>query len=385
MQNKEAKELLNKYRNGGCNETELALLESWYLEDTEVAAMQLSMEEIRQAKTQVWATLPVHDAQKSVAQKKVRRLWSSVAIAASIVLCLTAGIILLKTKPNIGRTVFKGETAQIVPGGNNAVLTLADGSKISLNDAENGQLANQSGIVITKTKDGQLVYSISESAAATGDQKLASAHNTITTPRGGQYQVNLPDGSRVWLNAASSLKYPAAFSLNERKVELNGEAYFEVSHDQNRPFKVASNRQVVEVLGTHFNISAYAEDKLEKTTLLAGKVRVKLQQGNAEAVLRPGEQAVLQNQSYKVLEVTTEDAIAWKNNAFVFNNEELGSILDKISRWYDVEVTCPPEMEKMIFTGSVSRNKSITQALRIMELTGTVHFKIEGRRITVMP
>lgn len=382
MQNKEAKELLNKYRNGDCNEAELALLESWYLEDTETAPVQLNMEEISFAKAQVWRTLPLHDAPKTIALKNVRRLWRSVAVAASIVLCVTAGIVFLKTKPNIVRTVNTGETAAIVPGGNNAVLTLADGSRISLNEAANGQLANQSGIVITKTKDGQLVYSIAESI---GNQGRSNAFNTISTPRGGQYQINLPDGTRVWLNAASSLKYPAAFNAAERKVELHGEAYFEVSPDQKRPFKVASGPQVLEVLGTHFNISAYAEDEKLKTTLLEGKVRLRLQQRDAMTILRPGEQAVLEKQSFKVAEVSTEDAIAWKNNAFVFNNEELGSIMDKISRWYDVEVVCPPEMEKMIFTGSVSRDKSITQALRIMELTGTVHFKIEGRRISIMP
>lgn len=378
MQHKEAKELLSKYSNGDCNEAEIALLESWYLDYKEEAPEELSIEEVMQAKAEVWARSPIH-----VKEKPMRRLWAPVAIAASISLCLTAGILFFKSHQDLDRKAIKGETAQIVPGGNKAVLTLADGSKISLNEAGNGKLASQSGILITKTKDGQLVYSITAHAGGSGAKSSAQSLNTISTPRGGQYQVNLPDGTRVWLNAASSLTYPAAFSAKSRQVELNGEAYFEVSHDTNRPFKVTSARQVVEVLGTNFNISAYADDQLEKTTLLVGKVKV--QEGNATAILRPGEQSVFENKSFKVSPVNTEDAIAWKNNAFVFNNEALGSILKKIARWYDVEVICPPEMENMIFSGSVSRDKSITQALRIMELTQTVHFKIEGRRITVMP
>lgn len=382
MQNKEAKELLSKYSNGDCNDAEITLLESWYLDYKEdEAPAELSIEEVMQAKAEVWARLPIH-----AKEKPIWRLWRPVAIAASVLLCVTAGILIFKSGQNLVRKANQNETAQIVPGGNNAVLTLADGSKIFLNNAANGKLASQSGIVITKTKDGQLVYSITETSGAAGSKSSTTALNTISTPRGGQYQVNLPDGTRVWLNAASSLTYPAAFTAKERKVELNGEAYFEVSHDKNKPFKVTSSRQVVEVLGTNFNMSAYASDEQEKTTLLVGKVRVKMQQGDGEAVLRPGEQAVLENnQSFKVFAVNTEDAVAWKNNAFVFNNEELGSILKKIARWYDVEVICPPEMEHMIFSGSVSRDKSITQALRIMELTQTVHFKIDGRRITVMP
>jgi len=181
------------------------------------------------------------------------------------------------------------------------------------------------------------------------------------------------------------LKYPTAFAGQERKVILKGEGYFEVTHDPSRPFKVQSNDQTVEVLGTHFNISAYENDEDVRTTLLTGKVQVKTQQNNASAVLKPGEQSILENNSLKVAEVMTEDVIAWKNNSFVFNNEKLGSIMRKIARWYDVEVSCPPDLAESVFVGSGPRGKSLDWTLNKLEETGTIHFKVEGRRVTVMP
>ncbi|SHF67436.1 FecR family protein [Pedobacter caeni] len=374
MQNKEAKELLSKYRQRNCTEEELAQLESWYL-DYQDEASDLGPEELLEARAKVWAKLPVHQNRPQVV-----RLWPRIAAVASIVLCLAIGWWFFNNKSVVNPASGKGEVAKILPGGNKAMLTLADGSEISLNDVANGTLASQPGMTITKNKDGQLEYHIAPGAGS-GKESF----NTISTPAGGQYQVILPDGTRVWLNAGSSLKYPTTFAGQERKVSLEGEGYFEVAHDQNKPFKVESNDQTVEVLGTHFNISAYDDDKEVKTTLLKGKVRVKTEKTGSSEILKPGEQAVLVNHSLKVAEVMTEDVVAWKNNSFVFNNEKLGSIMRKIARWYDVEVICPPDLAEMVFAGSGSRNRSIQQTLRIMELTESVHFKIEGRRITVMP
>ncbi|RQO72250.1 anti-sigma factor [Pedobacter sp. KBW06] len=376
MQNKEAKALLAKYKQRNCSEEEIALLESWYLDYTDEMP-DLSPGELISAKAEVWAGLPVHQQ-----GRKTSRLWSLIAAAAAIVLCVAAGWWFFQTSQNVKPLTSREMAAKILPGGNKAVLTLADGSEISLTDVANGKLASQEGMVITKNKDGQLEYRIDPAAGAVAGELR---FNTVSTPAGGQYQVILPDGTKVWLNAGSSLKYPTAFAAQERKVFLRGEGYFEVTHDQSRPFRVQSDDQVVEVLGTHFNISAYENDGDVKTTLLSGKVQVKTQRNNASAILKPGEQSILENNTLKVAEVMTEDVVAWKNNSFAFNNEKLGSIMRKIARWYDVEVICPPELAESVLVGSGSRDKSLGWMLDRLEEIGAVHFKVEGRRVTVMP
>lgn len=376
MRNKEAKALLAKYNQGNCSEEEGALLESWYL-DYKEEMPDLSPEDLVTARAEVWAGLPVHQR-----QRKVSRLWPRIVAAASVILCIAAGWWFFQMNQKVKPLTSKEMAAKILPGGNKAVLTLADGSEISLTDVANGKLASQQGIIITKNKDGQLEYRIDP---ASGDLTKEQRFNTISTPAGGQYQIILPDGTKVWLNAASSLKYPTAFAGQERKVILKGEGYFEVTHDRSRPFKVQSNDQIVEVLGTHFNISAYENDGEVKTTLLTGKVQVKTQHNNASAILKPGEQSILENNAIKIAAVMTDDVVAWKNNSFVFNNEKLGSIMRKIARWYDVEVICPPDLAESVFVGSGSRDKSLDWTLNNLELTGTIHFKVEGRRVTVTP
>jgi len=278
----------------------------------------------------------------------------------------------------------------ILPGGNDAVLTLADGSEISLTDAGKGELLNITGVRIVKMADGQVVYSADPDFAG----KVAQL-NTITTPRGGQYQVNLPDGTRVWLNAASSLKFPTSFTnLKERKVELSGEAYFEVAKNKAQPFKVISSAddygraQETEVLGTHFNINAYDDEVETKTTLLEGAVRIAARQNISnkyDVVLSSGQQAVLTNNKIKISTADTEEAVAWKNGNFVFANEKIESIMRKISRWYNVDIVYEGKITDNNFVGTVQRFKNVSEALHILELTKTVHFRIEGRRITVMP
>lgn len=380
MRQLQAKELLNKYKNGNCTEEEIALLESWYLETKDLGA-GLTETEITETKNKVWAMLPVHEMYR----RKSIKLWKNIAAAASIVIAVSAGMFFYYQNMDAAKKGEMDNAAKIVPGGNKAILTLADGSKISLTDAVNGNLASQSGVVISKTKDGQLIYRVIPSAVSPdADDQNMIEYNIISTPRGGQYRVILPDGTAIVLNSASSLKYPATFSGAERRVELMGEGYFEVAHDPSKPFKVVSNHQVVEVLGTHFNINAYLDEADIKTTLLEGRVSVNL--GNAEnhVVLKPGEQASVTRSSIAVTRVSTDDIIAWTNNIFIFDNEELGSIMRKISRWYDVDIICPDHIAKMKFAGSISRNKNIDQVLKIMDLTGAVHFKFEGRRITVM-
>lgn len=324
---------------------------------------------------------------------KLRTYWNISRIAAAAVLCISlfAGLYFYSTYQSENSSYHAAK--KIAPGGNKAILTLADGRQIALTDADNGELAEQSGLSITKAADGSLVYYVKN----TSDKLPESGklmYNSITTPRGGQYTINLPDGSRVWLNAASTLKFPTSLGATaERRVELNGEAYFEVRPDKSRPFKVitrsavALNRQQeIEVLGTHFNVSAYDDESSTKTTLLEGSVKVNsiLHAKNA-LVLSPGQQSVLDDGSISLKAVNPEQFIAWKNNKFMFDGNNVQGIMRQISRWYDVDVIYKGSVSKEIFSGKISRFKNLAEVLDLIELTGLVHFKVEGRRIIVMP
>lgn len=377
--NNTAKNLLEKYKKGNCTAEELALLESWYLiEDKQ--ATDITIEDLDNAKNKIWATLPVQNFTTNQLTKHWLGLpfnFNTIAAAAIVTICLSFSLYFYTYKQQAVSTIAKKQTS-IVPGSTKAVLTLADGSTIELNKANNGTLANQAGAKIVSTNDGRLVY---ENNTLTKSKEIQ--YNLLTIPRGGYYTLTLIDGTKVWLNSESSLKYPTEFLGNERLVTLTGEAYFEVAHINNKPFKVIANNQTVEVLGTHFNINAYTNEEQIATTLLQGSVKVST--ANNAKILKPGQQANVFNNNITLKTVNVDDVVAWVNNDFVFENEELGSIMRKVARWYDIDVVCPTKMQDMQFTGNISRTKNIKQVLRIMDLTGTVHFKFEGRRITVMP
>lgn len=318
----------------------------------------------------------------------VRFRWLAAAV---VLLTLSVGLYFYRqVVPEPAKVFPEHVRADIAPGGNKAILILADGSEISLTDAENGALARQAGITIRKTAEGQVIY---DAGAASGSENEVSngqpKYNTIATPRGGQYQVNLPDGTKVWLNAASALTFPQSFcKLKERHVVLNGEAYFEVAKNKHQPFKVMTTvrpdqegrEQVIEVLGTHFNVNAYQDEESIVTTLLEGSIRL-----NNKLTLKPNQQSIFAYDHFHVIPADTEEAVAWKNGYFMFANEDLRSIMRKISRWYNVEIVYQGKTTDNTFIGTVSRFKEVSEVLNILELTKTVHFKIEGRKITVMP
>ena len=306
---------------------------------------------------------------------------SSLAAAAMLLIVAAAGLLYHQHNKQVKNNVV-ARKQEIRPGSNKAILTLANGKKVVLTDSTSGEIAMQAGIKITKTAKGQIIY---EMPAGIVTSNRIPEYNTIEAPTGGQWEVVLPDRSKVWLNARSSLTYPTWFAGNERKVKLRGEAYFEIAHNQKMPFRVVSKTQTVEVLGTHFNIMAYEDEQMMKTTLLEGSV--KISDGNRARILLPGEQAQVQvsNATLKVTnDIDLEDVIAWKSGYFKFN-ESLESIMRKISRWYDVEISYAGKIDpSQRFGGKISRNKNLSSALKIMELTGNVHFKVQGRRVTVM-
>lgn len=377
MANLNAEDLLEKYIANKVTQEERLLVENWFLQKESPGLP--SAEQILNDHFTIKNEILKHIGGRS--EKKVN-LWPGIAAAAAIILVIGATLFFYNhdaksiRHPDKSRELA-GAGNNIRPGKNIAVLTLAHGKTIHLSDAK-------TGIVIKNTN---LTYNdgtaINELDQANGQVQ------TITTPRGGTYQITLSDGTKVWLNSASSLTYNGVLNeYGQRKVDLKGEAYFEVARDKKHPFIVKSAGQEVEVLGTHFNISSYADEQQTTTTLLEGKVHVialQLRNGlKAQVNLAPGQQSILNSAGLNKQNIKTEEATAWKDGYFLFENENLESIMRKIARWYDVEVEYRGKMTDKLFGGMVSRSKNITQVLKIIQKTGNVKIKIEGRRVIIM-
>ena len=324
--------------------------------------------------------------QKCTDSKPIVKLWPRIAVAASIVICIAFGFYFYQ-KSQIISTEITAKN-DIPPGKIGATLTLANGKKILLSNVSIGILDKETGVKIIKSANGQLIYEVSNSPSSKNRTGKLN-YNTLTTARGEQYQVRLPDSSIVWLNAASALKYPTSFtSLKDRRVELSGEAYFQIAKDKQHPFIVSTNKQDVEVLGTHFNINSYTDEPIVKTTLLEGSVKVTsntLSSNRESWVLIPGQQSQITSKGISIINnVDQEEVLAWKNGYFKFN-ENLESIMNKVARWYNVEIIYQNKPNaQLTFGGEISRSKNISSVLDIIALTGNVHFKIEGRKVIVM-
>ncbi len=319
----------------------------------------------------------------------IPRLFSfqQVAVAAAILLLIVGGIYFIRGRqqgPRVGAIASRDSTHRshpvpdVPPGMDGAVLTLADGKRIILDSVQNGDLSIQGNTRIVK-QGGRLAYLPSRHAGQ------GVMYNTMTIPRGRRYQLILPDGSHVWLNAASSIRYPAAFTGKERKVEMTGEAYFEVAKNFAQPFRVKIGEAEVEVLGTHFDIMAYEEESAVKTTLLEGAVKVT--RANASHLLKPGQQAQLNKNSNGITvidDAPLDETVAWKNGMFYFNRASLKTVMGEIARWYDVKVVYEGEIPSMEFGGKIARNSNLSETLKILELS-KVHSRIEDKTIIVMP
>ena len=271
------------------------------------------------------------------------------------------------------------EKNDVLPGGDKAVLTLDDGSQVVLDNSKNGTLSEEGDTKVVKPENGQLVYEAAKVAVA------KPMYNTLSTPKGGQYQLTLSDGTKVWLNAASSLRFPLVFAGNERKVEMTGEIYFEVAKNAKKPFKVVSNGQEVEVLGTHFNVMAYPNEKAIKTTLVEGSVKVS--KDSRSTILQPGQQAKVgfNNGIFRTInDVSLEEELAWKDGSFQFNNASLDVIMRQIERWYDVDIEYVGKVPDEHFTGKLPRNTNLSNVLKILSMS-EIQFKIEGKKIIITP
>jgi transmembrane sensor len=371
MNEQKAKALLQRYEKGELSPEEKLKLDTWYLEQAKNSAFNLSEGELEDSVSYLSANLPLVRAKQT-------RLWPRIAATAAAVAIIAFGIYFYTGSRELRNAPVEITAANdIAPGRQGATLTLANGQKILLGDAQNGQLANEAGVVISKTADGQLVYAVKGSAVGETE-----TFNTLTTAKGETYSVVLPDQSKVWMNAGSSLRYSSALArLPERRVELLGEAYFEVAKDKAHPFVVKSGAQEVQVLGTHFNVNTYTAGQFA-TTLLEGSVSVS--SGGAAKMIRPGEQAILSGSSISVKEVEAEYAVAWKNGFFMFATESLESIMGKLARWYNVEVEfADPELKTQTFFASVKRDVKISEVLKKLEGAGKMEFKLSGNTVVV--
>jgi len=371
-------EILKQYRLGNATPQEIGFLETYYnvFETNEELITVENQHEFAPIKQLIKKNI---DEQINFRQKNFRLTYLRKKYMVAAVVFLAVSITAYYFTKSSDHLATPGQQySHILPGKNKATLTLSNGRKIALDDVADGEIAQQAGIRITKSSDGQLIYT-----AVNGGNTTTVAQNTISTPKGGQYQLILPDGTKVYLNAASTLSYPTAFQGKERLVTLNGEAYFEVAKNKRLPFKVQSRQQTVEVLGTHFNVNSYADESAIRTTLLEGAVKVSA--GSNTQVIRPGQQAILnKNTADRIMtaEVNTDQVVAWKNGVFSFENEDLRSVMRQISRWYDVEVIYAgiPSDEK--YYGEISKNSKLGEVFKILELNN-VHFDVEGKTIKV--
>lgn len=379
MTTEEVADLLKRYSEGKCTPAEQLWVHSW----NDQLHAQATKENIPtptaltdETQSRIWSK--VNGPEPVIRKLTPMYRWLS---AAAIALIIASGAIYYLNRSSKPDTYAGTTQGQDIPAGSNkAILTLANGKQIDLNAAQAGTIASQTGITITKNKAGQLIYTVSPNTSVIARDEVSS-YNTISTPKGGQYQVILPDGSEVYLNAASSLKYPVKFNKNERRVTLSGEAYFEVSKNPAKPFIVESENQSVKVLGTHFNVSGYPGEVV-KTTLAEGKVLVSTLRGTDKITLTPNQQAINNGTSLHTQSVNAGDVIAWKDGLFVFTQTNLKTVLQQISRWYDVGVDYT-NIPDIAFDGEISRKISLLQMLKAIEQNTDVKLKLEGRRIMI--
>jgi ferric-dicitrate binding protein FerR (iron transport regulator) len=382
--------LLKKYNEGNASKEEKAFVELYYdyFKTAKDDYEQLSEDEKQDMEATLWGKVGLrieeiqHAEQQALTEPVARMpakrklLFRTLSAAAALVLLL--GSVYLFFRPGKKPATSPALTRSLAPGGNKAVLTLGDGTKITLDSTINGLVSQQGNVRVVKTATDELSY---QAAAGPGN---TVSYNTMETPRGGQYRLSLPDGTKVWLNSASSIRYPNIFTGDHRSVEITGEAYFEVAKDSRRPFTVITGNMQVQVLGTAFNLMAYTDEEGILTTLVTGAIEVKKDQ--TTQVLKPGQQAILANgsSSFRTKEPDMGSVLAWKDGYFKFDNGGIATIMRQLARWYDVEIAYEGTPPAEQFYGFLPRQENAAEILNALELTNNVHFRVEGKRIVVI-
>jgi len=384
-------DLLIKHIHNAISENEEAELKEWInqSEENRIAveefldkkSLRLGISNTYLSKEKIWESVNAQVNYKQ-ASPFYKRIYFKYAAAAAVLLFFTTVSYFLFNKPvkkEAFAIIHQTSKMNVAPGGHKAFLKLANGSTIILDNAKNGNLLQQGNTSIIKLADGELAYNNRDKP----DTKQL-IFNTITTPRGGQYQLTLPDGSKIWLNSATTLRFPIAFVGNKREVELTGEAYFEIAKNKAMPFIVTMNKTKIEVLGTHFNLNSYTDETKMQATLLEGQI--KLTNANQSTLLIPGQQAQVDKEGKISLhkEVNLDEVMAWKNGYFSFVKADIKFVMRQISRWYDVDIAYEGAISKREFEGEMQRNLNLSQVLILLE-KNKVHFKLEGKKLTVLP
>ncbi|WP_149207124.1 FecR family protein [Flavobacterium johnsoniae] len=378
MNKTQISELLKKYQEKTLSDEDQDKLDAWYLKKASNSNLQLNEYELEDSYKLLKSKLQLQE------ETKVVRLWPRIAVAASIAVLIGTGIFYF-TQPKEEKFQVAAKPQEIAPGGTKGVLTLSNGKQIVLSEITAKDTIAQEGeeneVTIKMNANGEVTYIINPN---TDGGKDDNSFNTLSTPTGGQYNIILADGTKVYLNAVSSIKYPTQFNGDKRVVELEGEAYFEVAKNKNKPFIVKSNNQSIEVLGTHFNVHSYNNESVVKTTLLEGSVAVTYK--NQKAILKPGQQSDVSDNfsKIKVKEVDPEEAVAWKNGRFKFDNADLKNVMRQLERWYGIKVEYRGNVSDVRFNGGTFRNKNLSEVLKVLELSN-IKFKVEGKTVIVDP
>lgn len=379
--------LLKKYLSGSCTAIETEQVNIWFdsMDGVPEHIVGLSEAERTLMEDRIFERILNHvekEEQTSTVSplaKKSIYSWKILTVAASLFLFLTLIVLWVQHPSSLSpdKITRSAQPAKIKPGGNKAVLTLGDGSSVVLAEANLGTLADQQDVRVIKTAEGQLSYK-------KGGANLSSeiAYNTITTPVGGKYSVVLPDGSKVWLNSKSSLRFPTSFTGPERKVQMTGEVYFEIVKNPKQPFKVLASGTQISVLGTHFNVMAYEDEAAQKTTLLEGSIH--LTSGKFATLLKPGQQAGIAASGIQLNpHADLQEVMAWRNNLFVFKDMEIKEIARQISRWYDVQVVFKNTASKIPYTGTISKDVELSELLSMLQFTG-LKYELNNRLLTII-
>lgn len=377
--------LAKKWLNGSITPNEEQEFAAWYNQFNDEAELQINQQFAKNAdvlKKRIAAKIAakINKAKKPVRHTIFYQNWFKYAAAACIVIALgISTYVFITNKTKNDQDIAVGIDVQ--PGGNKAILTLSNGTQVVLDSANNGKLAQQGNGEINKLKDGHIAYNNLDS------ESEEVVFNSLSTPKGGQYQLSLHDGTQVWLNSASSIKYPTNFKGKERVVEITGEAYFEVAKNKEMPFRVRVNHSIVEVLGTHFNINAYVDEASTNTTLLEGSVKVEDLQSHQFKLIKPGQQVRLLRSESSMLvnnDVDIDQIMAWKVGFFEFSNTDLPTIMRQIGRWYSIDVEFKGKSSAEEFGGRISKNLPLSKVLKLLETNG-VKFKLEEKRLIINP
>ena len=392
MQKEEVQKLVEKYLHNAASAEETEKLFQWYRAEMKTDSEWNfdEQEDENKLKSFIFSRIELADTKDN--RFIGTRKYYSLAAAASAVIFLISGLYFLhksddvKTDISPVKVATKPVVNDIQPGGIKAILTLSDGKKIVLDDSQNGVVLNQGGIKIHKNSQGIIEYTLIESAneqSINERKEVQTVYNTIQTPVGGKFQLNLADGSKVWLNSASSLRFPVFFSGDTREVELKGEAYFEVSKNEDKKFSVRSGNQTVEVLGTHFNINAYSDEPSITTTLIEGAVRVIELNSKKSQILKPGEQSKV-DRDIRIHRKDTQAEVAWKDGYFYFENASIETVMRQLGRWYGITARYETELPEHHFEGAIATNLTLLEVLEILQKSN-IHFRLEGKEVVVMP